>query len=84
MPGCTRCGGQKFLRSDEMECAEHDYTKCDACGGSGQREDQLRHYINANGERHRNAHMAETKTWVDELCQIEARKPMPPFLIIQP
>lgn len=32
---CARCGGSGYLRSDEMECAEQDYNKCDRCNGSG-------------------------------------------------
>jgi hypothetical protein len=64
-----------------MECAERDYSTCDACGGSGQREDQLQTYIRGNQQRHMRDSEAETKKWVDELIRINERKPMLPILI---
>lgn len=83
MPACTRCQGNRILRSDEMECAERDYSPCDACGGSGQREDQLRTYISKNQERHMRDSQAETAEWIAELVKIAERKPMLPILLQQ-
>jgi hypothetical protein len=42
------------------------------------REDELRELIARNADYHINAHRAEVKEWVDELCKIEARKPPAP------
>lgn len=78
---CSRCDGKGWLRSDEMECAETDVSDCDACHGSGRREDQLSHLIRSNQIYHQRKSQEETKELVEELIRIESAKPPKPVVL---
>lgn len=80
MSKCRGCGGtgqEADYVGLEMKPVAVD---CDHCGGSGEREDELRRLIQARGLFHQRAFEQETRAWTDELCQIEMRKPMPTIL----
>lgn len=81
MPKCSMCGGQG-VEADYVGLEMKPVAvECSFCGGSGEREDELRLNIAANQERHMRMSAKEVKAWVDELVEIENRKPPKPIFM---